>query len=150
MQQATEQDFELTVEIAAAPRAVAEALGTAQGIGAWWTAQVEGEVAVGETFRVRFGRGGWTDLRVDRLEPTLIEWTCTGQDIADFTPTDEWVGTRMSFELVEAGEEATRLEFVHHGLRPLDCIGICERGWSQHLGNSLRRLLESGVGEPVS
>jgi uncharacterized protein YndB with AHSA1/START domain len=149
MQQATEQDFELQVEIAAPPEAVLEALGTAAGIAAWWTAQVEGEVEAGRAFRVRFGRGGWTDLRVDRLDPRAIEWTCTGQEIADFTPTDEWVGTRMSFDLVEAGEGRTRLEFVHHGLRPLGCIGVCERGWGQHLGRSLKQLLEEGAGEPV-
>lgn len=149
MQQATEQDFRLQVEIAALPQAVFEALGTAAGVAAWWTAQVEGNVGAGETFRARFGRGGWTDLRVDRLEPRLIEWACVGQDIADFIPTDEWVGTRMTFGLSEVGEGATRLDFVHHGLRPLDCIGICERGWGQHLGNSLKQLLESGAGQPA-
>jgi uncharacterized protein YndB with AHSA1/START domain len=149
MQQATEQDFKLEIEIAAPPQAVFEALGTAAGIAEWWTAQVEGDVEVGKAFRARFGRGGWTDLRVDRLEPHLIEWACTGQDIADFNPTDEWVGTRMTFELSEVGNGWTHLDFVHHGLRPLECIGICERGWGQHLGTSLEQLLESGAGEPV-
>lgn len=142
MQQAIDQDFKLQVEIAAPPQVVFEALGTAEGIADWWSAEVEGNVAAGDTFRVRFGRAGWTDLRVDRLEPRTIEWTCIGQDIADFTPTDEWVGTRMTFELSEAGDGATRLDFVHHGLRPLDCIGICERGWGQHLGSSLKQLFE--------
>jgi uncharacterized protein YndB with AHSA1/START domain len=150
MSQAVEQDFKLQVEIAAPPQAVFEALGTAEGIADWWTAQVEGAVAAGETFRVRFGSGGWTDLRVDRLEPRAIEWTCTGQDITQFTPTDEWVGTRMTFDLGDGGDGGTRLDFVHHGLRPLDCIDVCERGWSQHLGSSLKRLLESGKGEPVT
>lgn len=148
--QVTDQDFGLQVEIEAPPQAVFEALGTPEGIATWWTAQVEGGIAVGEIFRVRFGRGGgWTDLRVDRLEPGAIEWACTGQDIAQFTPADEWVGTRMTFELSEGGEGATRLDFVHHGLRPLDCIDLCERGWSQHLGSSLKRLLEQGAGQPV-
>jgi uncharacterized protein YndB with AHSA1/START domain len=128
---------------------VFEALGTAQGIAGWWTAQVEGLVEPGEAFRVRFGRGGWTDLRVDRLEPDAIEWVCTGQDIAAFSPTDEWVDTRMTFDLVDAGDGTTRLDFVHHGLRPLDCIDICERGWSQHLGSSLKQLLEKGMGDPI-
>jgi uncharacterized protein YndB with AHSA1/START domain len=149
MDEVTEKDFQLEMEIAAAPRAVFEALGTPAGIAGWWSVRVEGEVEAGKTFRVRFGRGGWTDLRVDRLEPEAIEWTCTGQDIADFTPTDEWVGTRMTFEIAEA-EEGTKLTFVHQGLRPLQCISICERGWGHHLGSSLKGLLESGVGEPVT
>jgi uncharacterized protein YndB with AHSA1/START domain len=138
----------LELQIEAPREAVFEALATPEGIAGWWSARVEGEIQVGETFRVRFGRG-WTDLRVDRLEPDAIEWACTGQDIADFTPTDEWVGTRMTFDLAPAGS-GTRLSFVHHGLAALECIGICERGWGRHLGSSLKQLLESGVGQPVT
>jgi hypothetical protein len=69
--------------------------------------------------RVGFGEGGWTEHRVDRLErPAAIEWTCTAQAISRFTPPDEWVGTRMSFDLGTVGERKKRLVFVHHGLRP--------------------------------
>jgi uncharacterized protein YndB with AHSA1/START domain len=137
----SEQDFRMELEIAAPREAVHEALATAGGIEGWWDNRVEGEVAAGETFKVVFGKTGWTEFRVDRLEPETIEWACTGQEIADFTPTDEWVGTRLRFDLATAGD-GTRLTFTHHGLAALDCIGICERGWGHHLGSSLKQGLE--------
>jgi uncharacterized protein YndB with AHSA1/START domain len=139
-----EQDFRMELEITAPPAAVFEALATPAGIAAWWRTEVEGAVAAGETFKVVFSKAGWTEFRVDRLEPEAIEWTCTGQDIADFTPTDEWAGTRLSFDLAPAGD-GTRLTFVHHGLAALDCIGVCERGWGHHLGSSLKRELEGAA-----
>jgi uncharacterized protein YndB with AHSA1/START domain len=143
-----EQDFRLELEIAAPQDAVFQALGDPAAIADWWEATVDGGDEVGETMRVDFGSGGWTEHRVDRLDrPTTIEWTCTAQDISRFNPTDEWVGTRMSFELEENGPGRTRLVFVHHGLRPLECIEVCERGWSYHLGATLKQRLESGVEE---
>jgi uncharacterized protein YndB with AHSA1/START domain len=145
-----EQDFRLELEIAAPRGAVFQALRDPAAIAGWWEATVDGGDEVGETMRVAFGAGGWTEHRVDRLErPTTIEWTCTAQDIARFDPVDEWVGTSMSFHLEPAGEEKTRLVFVHHGLRPLECIEVCERGWSYHLGTTLKQRLESGVEEPA-
>jgi uncharacterized protein YndB with AHSA1/START domain len=145
-----EQDFRLELEIAAPREAVFQALSDPAAIAGWWEATVDGGDEVGETMRVDFGAGGWTEHRVDRLDrPTTIEWTCTAQDIARFNPTDEWVGTSMSFHLEPAGEEKTRLVFVHHGLRPLECIEVCERGWSYHLGATLKQRLESGVEEPA-
>lgn len=145
-----EQDFRLELEIAAPQETVFEALSDPAAIASWWEAEVDGGGEVGERMRVDFGEGGWTEHRVDRLErPVAIEWTCTAQAISRFTPPDEWVGTRMSFDLEAMGEGKTRLVFVHHGLRPLDCIEVCERGWSYHLGSTLKQQLESGVGEPA-
>jgi len=138
-----ERDFGLELEIAAPRQAVFEALRDPTAIADWWEAEVDGGGEVGETMRVSFGTGGWTDLRVDRLErPAAIEWACTAQAISRFNPPDEWVGTRMSFDFEAMGEGRTRLLFVHHGLRPLDCIELCERGWSYHLGSTLKRKLE--------
>lgn len=141
-------DYELELDIAAPPAAVREAVGTAAGVRQWWTRRVEGTDGLGGTMRLRFGETGWTDLRIDRLEPGEVEWTCTGQEIAQFEPSDEWVGTRISFA-IRPGEEGTHLAFTHHGLAALGCIGICERGWSQHVGASLKGLLETGSGTPM-
>lgn len=142
-----EQDFRMELEIEAPRGAVLEALSTAAGIEEWWGIKVEGELEIGQAFRGVFGRGGWTELRLDGLKPGAVEWTCTAQDIADFTPTDEWVGTRIEFKLAELGPERTRLDFVHRGLRPLDCIDLCERGWAHHLGN-LKQTAEGGARQP--
>jgi hypothetical protein len=36
-------------------------------------------------------------------------------------------------------EGGIRLDFVHHGLKPLDCIELCEPGWQFHIGKYLKR-----------
>jgi uncharacterized protein YndB with AHSA1/START domain len=146
----SEQDFRLELEIAAPRDAVFQALSDPSAVASWWEATVDGGGEVGETMRVDFGTGGWTDLRVDRLDrPAAIEWACTAQAIPRFEPPDEWVGTTMSFELAAVGEGKSCLVFVHHGLRPLDCIDLCERGWTHHLGTTLKQQLESRAAEPV-
>lgn len=145
----TKEDHRQEILIEAPASAVYEALTSTAEIARWWTAEAQGSSEVGGTFRVTFGDNGWTELRVDRLDPDAVEWTCTAQDIRKFTPHDEWVGTRMVFHLSEANG-TTRLDFVHHGLRPLDCLEMCEVGWDKHLGSDLKRLVETGIGIPNS
>lgn len=131
------RDFRCGLDLAAAPQAVYDAIASAEGLTTWWSEQAQVADAVGGVTRVTFPRGGWTELRVDRAEPPhRLEWTCVGQEIDNFSPTDEWVGTRISFELSERAG-GTRLEFAHHGLAQLECIGICEDGWQRHLAKLL-------------
>ncbi|HEX8754099.1 MAG TPA: SRPBCC domain-containing protein [Solirubrobacterales bacterium] len=135
--------------IAAPIDAVYEALATPAGIRSWWVVDVKGgEGGAGETMRLTWPRGGFTELRIDRLQrPGAVEWTCTACHVEGFEPPDEWVGTRICFALSEIAG-GTRLELVHHGLAALDCIELCEAGWSFHLRTSLRGLLERGEGQP--
>jgi hypothetical protein len=113
---------------------------------AWWTAGTFGD-AVGEVGRLTFGHG-WTELRIDKLIPDEeVEWTCVGQDIAHFTPTDEWVGTTIRFRLAPLGDgERTLLEFVHEGLVGLGCEEMCVKGWDHYIRTSFRALVETGQG----
>lgn len=78
-----------------------------------------------------------------------VEWTCVAQDIAYFTPTDEWVGTTIRFRLtpIEGGER-TGLEFVHEGLVGLGCEEMCVKGRDHYIRTRLRALVESGQGAP--
>jgi uncharacterized protein YndB with AHSA1/START domain len=137
-------DHEFEVTIAAPPRAVYEAIATQAGVRGWWTRDADVAEVEGGTSHLRFGASGWTELRVDRLVPEAeVEWTCTAQDIDNFEPTDEWVGTTVSFRLAPAGE-GTRLAFAHRGLAGLGCAELCERGWDRHVRTSLVALVETG------
>jgi uncharacterized protein YndB with AHSA1/START domain len=138
----------IEIELAAAPPRVYEAIATAAGVRSWWT---DGKVAeeVGGISRLTFGRG-WTELRVDKLEPDReVEWSCVGQHIEQFEPTDEWVGTRIRFRLtpLDAGRR-TRLAFAHEGLAGLGCEEMCTKGWDHYIRTSLRGLVENGEGVP--
>ena len=139
----------IEIELAAPPLRVYEAIAKADGVRAWWT---DGRIAeeVGETSRLEFGTSGWTELRIERLVPEReVVWTCVAQDIDNFDPTDEWVGTTLSFRLTPLdGGRRTRLDFAHEGLAGLGCEEMCSRGWSHYIGVSLRELVESGSGAP--
>lgn len=136
----------IEIDLAAPPAKVYKAIATAAGVTSWWT---EGTFAeeVGGVGRLAFGNG-WTELRVDRLVPDReVEWSCVGQSIAHFDPTDEWVGTRITFLLEPRDAGAgTHLTFTHHGLAGLGCEELCTRGWDHYIRVSLRGLVETGQG----
>lgn len=143
-------DFHYEVTIEAPIDAVYEALATPAGIAAWWTTGADRTTTeVGGTMRLRWSEADWTELEVDWLAPPRsVDWSCTAAHMTSFSPPDEWVGTSISFELSEV-EGGTRLSLVHYGLAALDCREICFRGWSFHLGESLKALVETGRGAPV-
>jgi uncharacterized protein YndB with AHSA1/START domain len=136
----------IEIELAASPSRVYEAIATADGVRSWW---VEGDLAeeVGGRSRLEFG-AGWTELRIDKLVPDReVEWTCVGQHIEHFDPTDEWVGTTIRFGLTPLdGGERTRLAFAHEGLAGLGCEEMCAKGWDHYIRASLRGLVETGEG----
>ncbi|HXF31987.1 MAG TPA: SRPBCC domain-containing protein [Solirubrobacterales bacterium] len=135
----------IEIDLAAPPARVYDALATEAGVIAWWT---EGTFAeeVGGVGRLAFG-SGWTELQVEKLVPEReVEWTCVGQSIEHFDPTDEWVGTRITFRLKSLDGERTHLEFAHHGLAGLSCEAMCVNGWDHYIRVSLRGLVEAGQG----
>jgi|KBSSwiStaDraftv2_1062776.scaffolds.fasta_scaffold292467_1 uncharacterized protein YndB with AHSA1/START domain len=136
----------IEIELAASPSRVYEAIATADGVRSWWT---DGTFAgeVGGVGRLTFG-AGWTEMRVEKLVPDReVEWSCVGQEIEHFDPTDEWVGTRVRFLLTPFdGGERTRLDFAHEGLAGLGCEEMCAKGWDHYIRTSLRGLVETGEG----
>jgi uncharacterized protein YndB with AHSA1/START domain len=136
----------IEIDLAAPPLQVYEALATADGVRSWWTDGTFAE-EVGGVGRLEFGRG-WTELRVEKLVPEReVEWSCVGQHIEHFDPTDEWVGTTIRFHLTAIdGGRATHVDFAHVGLAGLGCEEMCSKGWDHYIRTSLRGLVEEGQG----
>jgi hypothetical protein len=60
----------------------------------------------------------------------------------------EWTGSHASFA-VSTDQDLTRVTFVHHGLVPeWECYDACGQGWRYYIGESLRELIQTGVGQP--
>ncbi|MCZ8214957.1 MAG: SRPBCC domain-containing protein, partial [Cyclobacteriaceae bacterium] len=60
----------------------------------------------------------------------------------------EWVGTRLVFDITEAGDQ-TKVRFTHEGLVPeYACYHVCNDAWSGYINNSLYNLLTTGKGTP--
>jgi hypothetical protein len=120
---------------------VYKTLTTCEGLSGWWTNNTKGEPnKVGGVVQFRFGAGGF-DMKVIKLEPaTYVLW-----EVID--GPDEWIGTRISWELRQEDiytivlmkhlDWKETVEFMHH----------CSTKWAIFL-MSMKSLLETGKGAP--
>jgi uncharacterized protein YndB with AHSA1/START domain len=124
---------------------VYKALTTREGLATWWTSNTQGEGKVGGVLKFRFSAGGSEiggfDMNVLELQPPKrVLW-----QVVD--GPQEWIGTKISFDLKQAGDHAIVLfkhqdwkeavEFMHH----------CSTKWAIFL-MSLKSLVETGKGAP--
>jgi len=139
-----------TLPIHASPHDVYDAVTTVCGLQGWWSADTD---AHGGAITVRFGGGNFQTLRL--VDPTpdksvVWEWIAQHFPVEGTSQTDEWVGTRVSFDIQANPDGSSTLVFTHNGLAPhLVCYGQCNAGWN-HFLRSLTRYLEQGTGTPYS
>lgn len=121
----------------------------------WWTTNAAISDRVGETVEFRIPRVGFlAKFRVATNSPTRIEWKCeesTQPEGHGFRDRTEWNGTTVRFVLRELGPEETELAFTHAGLvESMECYGRCSSVWANNVLQSLRKLAETGAGNPVA
>jgi hypothetical protein len=71
-------------------------------------------------------------------------------DITGVTDEDttEWDDTEIRFDIWQ-DPSGTRVRFTHVGITPeVECYEICNTAWGSYIGNSLNRLIDTGVGDP--
>ena len=122
------------------PDDVYRKLTTLQGLSGWWTTDTRGESKAGGVLQFRFGAGGF-DMKVLELQPARrVLW-----EVVD--GPEEWMGTRISFDLDQQGDW-TILLFKHEGWKePVEFMHHCSTKWAVFL-LSLKSLLETGKGAP--
>jgi uncharacterized protein YndB with AHSA1/START domain len=137
-------DYRADLIINAPLASVFAAVSSVEGLSGWWTTDTSGSPEPGGELRFTF-RDGSAVMRVETRTPAREQWTCLGH-----SGQPEWKHTTVTFQLTEAGPDATRLQFTHGGLRPqLDCYGRCSAGWNYLMG-SLASYAETGTGYPVA
>ena len=126
---------------ASSPDGVYQALITLDGLSAWWTDDTGGDSKVGGVLQFRFGAGGF-DMKVLELEPARkVLWLVV-------EGPEEWIGTKISFELEQRDGWAIVL-FKHLGWKePVEFMHHCSTKWAVFL-LSLKSLLETGKGAPA-
>ena len=133
------------VGIKSSPDAVYRALTTRDGLAAWWTDKTQGEGPIGGLFQFRFVDGdvdiGGFEMKVLELHPDRrVLWQVVGGP-------DEWIGTRVSWDIRQEGEYAIVL-FKHLDWRePVEFMHHCSTKWAIFL-MSLKALVETGKGAP--
>jgi uncharacterized protein YndB with AHSA1/START domain len=119
---------------------VYKALTTVEGLSRWWTCDTQGDSKVGGELQFRFGDGGF-DMKVLELESgRRVLWQVV-------EGPEEWLGTKISFDLHQNGDWTVIL-FKHHGWKaPVEFMHHCSTKWAVFL-LSLKSLLETGKGAP--
>jgi uncharacterized protein YndB with AHSA1/START domain len=124
---------------------VYKALATREGLAAWWTNNTQGESKVGGLLKFRFSANGSEiggfDMKVLELQPTKrVLW-----QVVD--GPQEWIGTKISFDLKQAGDHAIVL-FKHQDWKePVEFMHHCSTKWAIYL-MSLKSLVETRKGSP--
>ena len=63
---------------------------------------------------------------------------------------EEWLNTRLLFEIAESDAHTT-ITLTHYGLSPdLNCYEICQAGWDHCFLGSLKNHRNNAAGEPNS
>jgi uncharacterized protein YndB with AHSA1/START domain len=137
-----EQDYAKQLTLNASADTVFDALTTTEGLAGWWT-PVNGDGLAGGELTFMFGPGAEAVMRVDAAERGVgVHWTNTACHVED------WVGTRVHFDLSPTAAGRTELRFRHEGLTPkLECFADCQNGWD-HFVTSLAAYVETGAGHP--
>ena len=131
-------------------RTPAEVFAAINDVRSWWMTKVDGDNrAVGDEFSYRVPDVHFCKMRVTELVPgEKVVWTVVDNHMTFISDQSEWLGTEIRFELSEK-DGGTELRFTHDGLVPTyECFDICQNAWTFYVGDSLRRLAATGVGEP--
>jgi len=127
-----------------------EAVSAISQVDQWWAKTFEGNAQqLNDVFTVRFGTTNVT-FRVTELAPARrVVWDVIDCYLPWLKNTTEWTGTRVIYDIASANGKTT-INFTHEGLRSdVECYKQCETGWTEHLTESLQKLLNEGIGEPA-
>jgi hypothetical protein len=128
------------VGIQAPTEQVQAKLTTLDGIASWWTRDVKGDPTEGGELQFFFG-GSEPSWVADVVEGTGDRVVWHG-----IKGPDEWVGTDVTFDLEQSGDE-TVLKFTQAWREPVDFMFHFSTKWGYFL-LGLKASLEAGKGTP--
>lgn len=77
-----------------------------------------------------------------------LVWSVLDARINFVQDKSEWNNTEVIFE-IKTNKNQTVVTLTHKGLVPkLECFSDCSEGWKHYFQGSLKKLIETGVGEP--
>ena len=141
------QDYHISITVNATAH---KAFTGITNITKWWTENLEGNTQkLNDEFTVRFG-STWKTFKITEFVPdkklTLLVTDCHLPWNKD---KKEWKGTKISFDIVEKGND-TQINFTHIGLVPeAACFDACSNAWSEYIQGSLLNLINTGKGQPA-
>jgi len=129
---------------------IAEVFHDILNVRGWWSEELEGRTEkVNDEFTYQYKDMHTSKQRMIELVPNRkVTWLVTNSSLNFIKNKGEWTGTKFGFE-IEEKEKKTRVKFIHYGLVPkCECYEACNEGWSYYIKDSLKSLIEEGVGKP--
>lgn len=126
-----------------------EAFDAINSVQEWWASDFEGSMQkLDDVFTVHFGEVSVTFKVVELVPYKKIVWLVTDCYLAWIKDIKEWKDTRISWE-ISTVKNVTQISMTHIGLIPgMECYPDCNSGWDFHIGKSLVKLINEGVGIP--
>ena len=140
-------DFSTTFAVERTPQQAFEAITDVRG---WWSRDVEGVTdRVGGEFEYHYRDVHRCTIRVTELVPARkVAWLVLDNYFDFVDDQAEWKGTEVVFDISET-ESGAQVRFTHVGLVPqYECYDVCSNAWAGYLGGSLRKLINTGQGQP--
>ena len=142
------QNLAIAIVVDKNPAEVFDAINDVRG---WWTENVEGCTHnLNDEFEVRFGDVHYSKQKLIEVIPgSKIVWLVTDSNLSFIEDKTEWTNTRISFEIAVENNK-THVMFTHLGLTAaIECYDACSNAWNDYIKNSLRKLINTGKGEPT-
>lgn len=137
--------FTTTLTVDQSPKEVYDAILNVRG---WWSG-LYGEDIQGSTNKLNgeftFQAGGGVHYTKQKLveatEGKRVVWLVTDAKLTFLDKTDEWVGTKLIFDITRKGA-STIVTFTHDGLTPdVECYDSCSPAWQQYMQEKLLPLI---------
>lgn len=138
-----------TYTVNASPEKVYNAINNVRG---WWSQAIVGDTdKLGAEFKYAYKDMHRSTQKITELTPgKRVVWEVTDSYLSFIENKSEWNGTKVVFDIVPAGDK-TELRFSHVGLTPQSqCYTMCYEGWGMYVNDSLKKLIETGTGNPDS
>lgn len=143
----SDQSYRTTFTVNRTPYEAFTAINDPRG---WWEETIAGRThEVGDEFIHWVPGVHYARIRVDELLPgKRVVWHVLDNWMSFIDDQSEWKGTRIRFDLSPT-DGGTEVRFTHVGLTPSDeCFDVCRDAWGVYVSDSLRSLIEAGVGKP--
>lgn len=138
------------VKVIESPKSSNEVYSAINEVDHWWTENFEGNSKkLNDEFTVTFGETFIKLKVIELVNNYKVVWQVMDCYKHFLTNKNEWVNTKICFDIVNEGNEKTKLTFTHVGLtNPLECYEICCDSWNGYLLGSLANLINVGKGSP--
>lgn len=141
------QSFTTTLLVDQAPEEVFKAINHVRG---WWSEEIEGGTEkLNDVFHYRYKDVHQCTIKlVEVVLNKKIVWLVLDNHFSFTKDKSEWINTKITFDIADQGNK-TQLSFTHIGLVPeYECFEACQKGWTNYIHNSLRKLITTGKGQP--